>query len=147
MITRAAIVKEAREWVGVRWRHQASNKKHGTDCIGLIAGVGKELGMPEANRWVSDARRTSYGHQPDPVMLRATVLEYLVPIPVTSVYLGDILMMKFEVEPQHFAIVSCMDPYRIIHAYAQVRKVVENGVDRLWQSRIVAAYQYRGIVE
>jgi hypothetical protein len=33
----------------------------------------------------------------------------------------------------------------IVHAYASVRKVVENRVDDKWRARIVGAYRYRGV--
>lgn len=145
MTTRADVVLEAREWVGVRWRHQAASKKFGADCIGLIAGVGQQLGLAEASLWLVDARRNSYRTRPDPAMLLSAADYYLQSIPVQHVVAGDILLMRFAIEPQHFAIVSSLDPYRIIHSYAQVRKVVEHGVDRTWRLRIVGAYRYRGV--
>jgi len=145
MITSEAIVLEAREWVGVRWRHQASSKQFGADCIGLIAGVGLALGLEEAKRWLTDARRTSYRARPDSKMLLAAANDYLLPIQTSQIAAGDILLMRFDIDPQHFAIVSSLVPYRIIHSYAQMRKVVEHGVDRVWRSRIVGAYRYRGV--
>jgi cell wall-associated NlpC family hydrolase len=36
---RAAIVAEARSWIGTPYRHQASLKGVGTDCLGLLRGV------------------------------------------------------------------------------------------------------------
>src|SRR4051812_1881115 len=38
-LTRAAIVAEARAWIGTRYRHQASLKGVGCDCLGLVRGV------------------------------------------------------------------------------------------------------------
>ena len=58
------------------------------------------------------------------------------------------LLMRFEREPMHFAIISAGaagNPTRMIHGYAQARKVVENGIDALWRSRIVRAYGYPGV--
>lgn len=37
--TRAAIVAEARGWIGTPYRHQASLKGVGCDCLGLVRGV------------------------------------------------------------------------------------------------------------
>src|SRR4051812_32701629 len=39
VLTRAAIVAEARDWIGTRYRHQASLKGVGCDCLGLVRGV------------------------------------------------------------------------------------------------------------
>ncbi len=38
-ITRAAIVAEARSWIGTPHRHQASLKDVGCDCFGLVLGA------------------------------------------------------------------------------------------------------------
>ena len=50
-LTRAAIVAEARTWIGTRYRHQGSLKGVGCDCLGLVRGVwrncvGSEPEMP-----------------------------------------------------------------------------------------------------
>ena len=42
-LTRAAIVAEARAWIGTRYRHQASVKGVGCDCLGLVRGVWRAL--------------------------------------------------------------------------------------------------------
>ena len=38
-LTRAAIVGEARAWMGTRYAYQASVKGVGCDCLGLVRGV------------------------------------------------------------------------------------------------------------
>ena len=38
-LTRAAIVAEARAWIGTPYRHQASLKGIGCDCLGLLRGI------------------------------------------------------------------------------------------------------------
>ena len=39
----AAIVGAARGWIGTPYRHQASLKGVGCDCLGLLRGVWREL--------------------------------------------------------------------------------------------------------
>jgi NlpC/P60 family putative phage cell wall peptidase len=147
MTTREAIVAEARTWCGTRWQHQASVKGIATDCIGLVGGVGVRLRIPEALVWAADRRLRAYGRKPDVAALQEGCNRYLESIPVDSVGLGDILLMRYEPdpEPRHFAIVSALDPMYIVHAFANARKVVENRVDEAWRKRIVAAYQFRGV--
>ena len=40
---RAAVVAEARRWVGTPYRHQASVRGAGADCLGLVRGVWRAL--------------------------------------------------------------------------------------------------------
>jgi NlpC/P60 family putative phage cell wall peptidase len=141
MVARADIVAAARRWLSTRWQHQASVRGVGTDCIGLIVGVGRELGIQEATMFSSSDDVQGYGRQPDPVMLLRACATFL--DPCSSPVAGDILLLRFKTDPQHFAILSTPD--YIIHAYAQARKVVENRIDELWRSRIVTAYSYRGL--
>ena len=42
-ITRARIVMIARTWAGTPYHHQASTKGVGTDCLGLVRGVYREI--------------------------------------------------------------------------------------------------------
>ena len=50
-ITRAAIVAEVATWIGTPYRHQASLKGVGCDCLGLVRGVWRAL----------------YGAEPEPL--------------------------------------------------------------------------------
>lgn len=145
MIARVDIVAEARRWIGTRWTHQAACKGVGCDCIGLVAGVARALGVREADAWFSAAAYQGYGRAPDPAMLKRAVAEYLDPVYLPEARAGDILLMRFKEEPQHFALLSAREPDQIIHAWAQRRQVVETRLDAVWRSRIVGAFAYRGV--
>lgn len=145
MTTRADIVTEARTWVGTRWQHQAMRKGIGADCIGLVAGVAYALDLADARPEARPPEFNGYGRQPKPEVLLAACVYYLDPIGLEYATTGDVLVMRFTADPQHMAIVSRRDPDYIIHAYAQARKVVENGLDALWRSRICSAWRFRGI--
>lgn len=142
MISRAQVVTTAREWIGTRFHHQASVKGAGCDCIGLIRGVARELGLVDPFETGEASKYFGYGRTPDPTLLLEACDAYMDP---GTGDLGDVLVMRFEKEPQHFAFVSCLSPRRMIHAYAQARKVAENGIDQLWQSRILRVYCLRGV--
>ncbi len=143
--TRAQVVAEAREWIGTRWCHQAAVKGVGTDCVGLIGGVALQLGLPDAQTWAQAQDLHNYGRDPDPTMLLREAAKLLDPVYLPEVRAGDILLLRFEREPQHFAIVSEAFPSMMIHAYAQARRVVECNIDAVWRSRIVKAFAYRGL--
>lgn len=145
-MTREDVVKEARTWIGTRWLHQASVKGIACDCIGLIAGVARNLGVKESALWASDSRRLSYGREPVPEMLKSAAAEYLEEKTMPLVT-GDVVLMipprgKL---PQHFAIVSGERPLMMIHAYAFSRGVVENRIDEIWFDRIVGVYCFKGL--
>jgi NlpC/P60 family putative phage cell wall peptidase len=142
---RETIVREAREWIGTRYHHGASLKGTGTDCIGLIVGVAAVCGIAEASEFKRAEQFKAYGRQPDPVMLLRGCALWLDPVSVSQATLGDILLFKFNKEPQHFGLISGCDPRYVIHAYAQARRVVENRLDSVWMSRVMRAFSFRGI--
>ncbi len=145
MTRREEIAEEARAWLGTRWQHQASLKGIGCDCIGLVVGVGRALGIPAALEFDRSPRFKGYGRQPDPVMLLTGCDDLLERIPLSATDVGDVLVMRFEKEPQHFGIVSGLDPPYMVHALAQARKVVEHRIDAVWMTRVLRAYRFRGL--
>ena len=111
--------------------------------------MGVELGLPDALAWAGDPILKGYGRSPDPRLLMAGCHRYLEPIAIAAAEAGDILVLRFERDPQHFAILS--EPARMIHAYATARKVCETGIDgnwrwgKCWRSMIVSAWRFRGV--
>jgi len=138
---REAIVAESREWIGTPWKHQASLKGVGADCIGFVAGVARGVGIQEAEAFRRDLRFRGYGRTPDPALLRMAVAAYL--NPTDTPLPGDVLLMRFEQDPQHFGLLTAAD--YMIHAYAQARKVAEHRIDDKWRARIVAYFSFRGV--
>lgn len=145
MTTRSQIVDEARSWLGTPEHHQAHLKGVGCDCIGLILGVGLAFQMPEAIAFINDIRYRGYGRPPNPRLMIEACDTYLDRIQVNEALPGDIPMGRVEKEPQHFGILSSIDPIYMIHAYSQVGRVVENRIDENWRAKIVRMYRYRGI--
>lgn len=136
MTTRLDVIAEARTWLGVRWHHQGRSRA-GIDCVGLAIKVGHALGL-------SDFDIADYSRQPDPAMMRSLLAQHMRLIGDPEP--GDLLLMRFEREPQHVAILTeFQGAPGIIHAYAQARKVVEHRLDSVWKSRIVGAYRYKGL--
>ena len=78
-LTRDAIVAEARSWIGTRYRHQASLKGVGCDCLGLVRGVWRNC--------IGDEPETLPPYAPDwaeatgAEALASAALRHLVPIP------------------------------------------------------------------
>lgn len=145
MTTHAQVVAEARDWIGTPYIHQASLKHVGADCIGLIIGVARCLGMPLATVFDRDVRFKGYGRPPNPRLLLQACDIYLDRIEIEQALPGDIALGRVEIDPQHFGILSSIDPLYIIHSYTQVGKVTENGVNEKMQKYVLRMYRYKGI--
>jgi cell wall-associated NlpC family hydrolase len=85
-----------------------SVKQRGCDCKGLVAGVAREIGRPEAasvHALASDYR------QVDPRRLRAGMAEVFDRAGVIGA--GDVLLLKVAGSAQHLAIVDRRDTWCI----------------------------------
>lgn len=144
MATRNAVVTEARTWLGTRWRHQARVKGQGVDCLQLVIALAMELQLVQPGfDWNAYPEYHGYGRAPDAPLLLSGCDRFMDRIKKEDVLPGDILVFKFINEAQHFAVVTEINPIYILHAYAQIRKVVEHRLDEIWDARIVAAFRFR----
>ncbi|NWG54866.1 MAG: C40 family peptidase [Hydrogenophilaceae bacterium] len=139
MIARATILAEARSWIGTPYRHQASVKGAGCDCLGLVRGVWRAL----------------YGEEPEPVppytpdwaeargegTLLQAALRYLAPAAAPAP--GDVLLFRMAhgAPMKHAAILA--EDERLIHAYWG-RAVVESRFAPWWRARLGAAFSFPG---
>lgn len=135
---RESIIAEARTWLGTPHVHQARIRGVGVDCIGLVVGVALALGLPSAEAFLASPYRT-YAARPNVAALENACAAFLVPVAQRQA--GDIVLMHFVGEPQHFGILTGGD--YLIHAYAPARAVVEHRIDPKWRRRIMRAYAYR----
>ncbi|MGV8929601.1 MAG: NlpC/P60 family protein [Brevundimonas sp.] len=140
---RGAVVTAARGWLGTPYRHQASVKGEGTDCLGLLRGVWREVvgREPEA----VPAYRPDWAEVGGEETLLAAARRWLVEIPTARAEVGDVLL--FRMVPgcavKHCAILSDVgraEP-RMIHAYWG-RAVVESWMGSWWRKRLAAAFTW-----
>jgi NlpC/P60 family putative phage cell wall peptidase len=135
----AAVVAEARTWLGTRWQHQAALKGVACDCAGLVLGVARVLGL------AVPTAVPAYDRRPDGVQLRALCEAHLQPAGA-SLAPGQVLLFRFADAPQHLGIVGNGPGYlTMIHAHAPDRRVVEHHLDATWRARLVAAYTLPGV--
>lgn len=136
---RAEAVEIARSWLGTPYRHQASVKGAGTDCLGLIRGVWRGLYRSEPESvpaytadWTEVSRDEQLWRAADRWLTR-----------VDGAAPGDVLLFRMArtAPAKHLAIRSAMSPDRIIHAYSG-RSVVESPLTGAWRRRIVAAFRF-----
>jgi hypothetical protein len=136
------IVAIAREAIGTPWQHQQRINGVAMDCAGLPIFIGQRLGMPIDSL-------ANYGRLPVPAEMRAELEKHLVRVAKAQMQIGDVVWMRFEVEPQHFGVIGnyLHGGFSLIHAYngSGVNKVVEHRLDAEWLGRIVSVWRFPGI--
>ena len=100
MTTREAFVAEVLSWEGTPFRWQQSIKGVGCDCLGLLEGAARNIGMPEAD---SPALRSKdYGGRVPVERLLAGLREALEP--ADPYVAGNAWLMRFKGRPQHLGV-------------------------------------------
>lgn len=131
----SAPVAIARACVGTRFRHQGRYPGIALDCAGLVVHVARTLGLDY--RDVAAYERRPSGGRLEAALDAQPCLERADGEPQP----GDVLLLRFEEDPQHLAIYAGDD--MVIHAYAAVRRVAEHRLDADWRARIVRVYRWR----
>lgn len=136
----AEIAAVAEGWVGVPFRWQGSVKA-GCDCKGLIAGIAREAGRPEATD--PELVAGDYGGKVDTRRIRATLERLFDRVPTSDRQPGDLLLLRLDGKAQHLAIYAPQPgkPDRAIEAMpsgpAKVRPArwPEHRIDSVWRWR------------
>ena len=143
-VSRAAIVAEARSWIGTPYRHQASLKGVACDCLGLVRGV-----------W-----RAFYGAEPEPTIaytpdwaeasgaetFALTAARHLTAVEVGEARAGDVILFRWRdnLPAKHAAIVVAAD--RMVHAH-QGAVVATAALTPWWRRRAAFAFSFPGVID
>lgn len=140
IITGDIIEAAARLWLGTPYHHQQRNRTLGVDCVGLIVGVGLDLGIMGADFGPdSFSPWAGYGRNPNPTKMLAGMQKFLKSIPAPG-FVGDIVWMENRPGlPMHLAIVSAGG--NIIHACGKTGSVIET---RMLPERVHSWWRYPG---
>ena len=142
MIARQAILAEARDWIGTPYRHQASAKGAGCDCLGLVRGVWRALygAEPEA----PPAYTPDWAERCGAEALFEAALRHLTPAQLESAASGDVLLFRMHARApiKHCAILD--QDGHIIHAYWG-RAVVRSRFAPWWRARCAAAFSFPNV--
>lgn len=133
----------ARGWLGTPYIHQASTRGAGTDCLGLIRGIWREMhgAEPEAPPAYTGDWAECGGQE----TLWQAALRHLCPVPDVAVLApGQVLLFRMRegAIAKHLGLVSQAGTGpRFIHAYTS-HGVIESPLTRPWASRIVARFRF-----
>ena len=122
--------------LGTPFHHQGREPKVGLDCIGLVI-----VGLRAAGMNVRD--RLDYGPRPDGKSL-IEGLEAHGAARVSDIQAGDVLLFRYDNQPQHVAIATGEDT--LIHSFAPARAVVASQIGDYWRRRLIAIYRFEKIV-
>lgn len=142
MMDGKVIADHARAWIGTPYIHQASCKGAGTDCLGLLRGIWREV----------------YGHEPELIpaytpdwsepqreeRLLLAAQRHLRGKPIDELAAGDVLLFRMRGRgvAKHLGIVGAAGAApTFIHAYSG-HSVVENALTLPWRRRIAACFSF-----
>lgn len=132
------VAAQAEQWIGVPF-HWQGRVRAGCDCKGLLAGVARELGRPEADSL--EALAGDYGGKVDSARLKAGLARLFDRVPERQP--GAILLVRLAGKPQHLAICAPLPgkPLRVIETLnvgpMQVRPFRRSDpeIDSIWSWR------------
>lgn len=117
-----AVWAEAQQWIGTPFHEQQSAKGKGCDCKGLVWGVARELGFPEAESIYARFVHYDLRIKVPNAMLREGMAALF--DPVEQMQPGDVLLLRHVKQPCHLAIAGPND--RAIHAQIGSRNWVKD---------------------
>jgi cell wall-associated NlpC family hydrolase len=134
MTTRAEITAAALALVGTPFHTQGRLPGVGLDCLGVVVCVARALSIPHKDR-------TAYSLRPSGELMPELDRQF---VRVTGeAQEGDVLLMSFDKEPHHVAIM--VSENRIVHAYSTARKCVKQPYSNQWSSKVRAIYRFPGV--
>lgn len=136
----------ARRWIGTPYLHQASVEGAGSDCLGLLRGIWRELygGEPElvppyTPDWSEPARKER---------LWAAARRHLIALSEAAGSLperpGEVILFRLRAGgvAKHLGIAARVGAgASFVHAYSG-HGVIESPLSRPWARRIVARFQF-----
>ncbi len=134
------LLAEARSWIGTPYVHQATSKGAGTDCLGLVRGVWRNVIGPEPEDvppYTSDWSEASRQER-----LWQAALRHMTPKEPAEAEPGDVLLFRMRQAgvAKHLGILSASGKRpKLIHAYTG-HGVIESPLSAPWRRRIVACF-------
>jgi NlpC/P60 family putative phage cell wall peptidase len=141
-MTRAEIVTEATGWLGTPYRHQASLKGVGCDCLGLVRGVWRAFHDAEPEK--APAYTPDWAEAAGVETLANAAARHLTAIAPEQADAGDVLLFRWRGNlPAKHAAILVADS-RMIHAQ-QGASVAMATLSPWWRRRIAFAFRFPGV--
>ena len=143
-LNRQLIVAETRDWIGTPYRHQASLKGVGCDCLGLVRGVWRGVIGQEPERappYAPDWAEAASGKP-----LADAAARHLIAIDRDAFAEGDVVLFRWRnnLPAKHAAIVTATD--MMVHAHDGAA-VAEVALAPWWRRRLAYAFRFPGVID
>ena len=142
-IARAELLAEARSWIGTPYRHQASLKGVGCDCLGLVRGLWRQFVGPEPVPVPAYSPQWAEAGSAGESLLQAAGT-WLVPVAGTGAP-GDVVLFRWRdgAPVKHAGLLS--ETGGLIHAYERAG-VIESPLVPAWSRRISHVFSFPGVL-
>jgi NlpC/P60 family putative phage cell wall peptidase len=136
---RKRILRETREWIGTPYRHQASVRGQGADCLGLIRGIWRKLYGDEPE--IMPSYSSDWNEHSGEETLLAAASRWFDPLEFGEERAGDLVLFHWRGSAitKHVGILSGRN--RFIHAYEK-SGVVETTLGTHWRTHISACFRF-----
>src|SRR5699024_2841446 len=130
-----------RGWIGTPYRHQASLKGVGCDCLGLIRGVWREVVGAEPER--PPAYSADWAEASGCEAMADAARRHLAEVPLNEIAAGDVLLFRWRTHlpAKHAAIATGAG---MIHAQDGAA-VCEVPLTAWWRRRIAFVFRFPGV--
>jgi NlpC/P60 family putative phage cell wall peptidase len=139
---RDAIVAEAVSWVGTPYRHQASLKGIGCDCLGLVRGVWRAVygDEPEAAPAYTPDWAEARGRE----TLAEAAARHMTAVRLDEAEAGDLLLFRWRenLPAKHAGIL--VEAGRFVHAH-QGAAVAFASLTPWWRRRVGFVFRFPGV--
>lgn len=137
------ILASARGWIGTPYLHQASAKGAGSDCLGLLRGVWREV-FDGREPEVVPAYTHDWSEPAGDEQLWRAAARHFQPKNLLEEAAGDVLLFRMRAGSvaKHLGIAARIGrDATFIHAYSG-HSVVESPLSAPWRRRIVARFKF-----
>lgn len=141
-LDRDRIIAEARSWIGTPYRHQASLKGVGCDCLGLVRGVWR--GLYSAEPEATPAYAPDWAEATATESLAAAAQRHMQELDPRDFAAGDLLLFRWRAgfPAKHAAIATAAD--LMVHAHDGA-SVAEVALAPWWRRRLAYAFRFPGV--
>jgi NlpC/P60 family putative phage cell wall peptidase len=141
MNTSEKIIAEARGWIGTPYRHQASLKGVGCDCLGLLRGVWRAVAGEEPER--APPYSAGWAESGGGDALLGAARRHLIEVPDRAFEPGDMLLFRFRayLPAKHCAIAT--SPDTMVHAHDGAA-VCEIAIRPWWGRHLAGVFRFPG---
>jgi NlpC/P60 family putative phage cell wall peptidase len=138
-ISRDIIVATARLWLGTPYHHQASVRGIGTDCLGLVRGIYRDLYGDEPASVPGYSRDWAEASGEETLLTAART--HLLETAIDAARPGDVLIFRWRdgLAAKHAGLIC--GPDRMIHA-VEGAPVCEVSLSPWWHRHCAAAFSF-----